>query len=338
MKIGLKLNTQFRPGQDPVEGTAELVEQVRLARDCGFDSVWVSQHYLTTPFQALQTWPMLGRIAAEAGEMQIGSAIYLLTLHNPVEAAELATTIDVLTGGRFIFGVGLGYREQEFEAFGLDIKQRVSRFTEALEVLLRLWTEESVTHQGKHFQLTDAHLTMRPVQQPHPPIWIAASSDVAVKRIAKHGFPWLINPHASLTTVEKQMGLFHESLDEHGKARPSTVPVFKEFSIAQRREDALATARPYLEKKYQSYADWGLDKPMPEGERLTVPLDELAKDRFIIGTPEECREELLRHEEAIGADHFLLRMQWPGMPQGDVLRQLELAGEELIPKTHGLRS
>jgi alkanesulfonate monooxygenase SsuD/methylene tetrahydromethanopterin reductase-like flavin-dependent oxidoreductase (luciferase family) len=332
MKFGLKLNTQFTARQDPVKGTQELLDQVRAARDNGFDSVWVSQHYLATPYLALQTWPMLGRVVAEAGDMVVGTSIFLFTLLNPVYAAEHAATMDILTGGRFVFGIGLGYRPEEFEAFGVSLERRGERFEECLDVMLRLWTEPEVDHHGTYFSLTNARLTLRPVQRPHPPVWMAASGDAAVRRAARYGFPWLVNPHASLTQVAKQRELYLRTLREHGHDVPEDVPVFKEMSIAKTRREAIDVARPFLENKYKAYATWGLDKPMPKGETLEAPFEELAKDRFILGTPQECSQDIARYRDVIGATHLLLRLQWPGMPQQEALRQIELIGSSLIPQ------
>ncbi len=105
---------------------------MRAARDNGLHSVWVSQHYLATPFQMLQQLPVLARIAAEAGSMHLGTNIFLLPIHNPVYVAEQVATLDVICGGRFIFGCGLGYRPEEFAAFDVEMKVRVSRFLEVL--------------------------------------------------------------------------------------------------------------------------------------------------------------------------------------------------------------
>jgi alkanesulfonate monooxygenase SsuD/methylene tetrahydromethanopterin reductase-like flavin-dependent oxidoreductase (luciferase family) len=169
------------------------------------------------------------------------------------------------------------------------------------------------------------------VQKPYPPIWIAASGDPAYERAARVGDACLINPHASLATVERQMGLYRKALAEAGKPFPAEAPIFKECSVARTREAALDEAKPYLLQKYKAYADWGLDKPMPKEESLHVPYEELVRDRFIIGTPEECRAEIERYHARIGVNHFLLRCQWPGMPQKLVLRQIELLGQHVFP-------
>lgn len=333
MRFGLLLNTQFPPGESAANRFEALLDQVRAARDNGFTSVWVSQHYLASPFQMLQPLPVLGRMAAEAGSMQIGTNIFLLPIHNPVYVAEQVATLDVLTGGRFVFGCGLGYRPEEFDAFAVEMKSRVSRFLEVLQVARRLWTEDEVTHEGRHFRLQRAVLTLKPVQRPHPPVWIAASGDPAVERAAQHGDAWLINPHASLPTLERQMALYRRALAGAGRPFPSDAPLLKEFRIADSRRAALDEARPYLEKKYRAYADWGLDKPMPKEESLSVPFDDLARDRFILGTPDECRADIERHARVLGVHHFIFRVQWPGMPQEDALAQIERLGREVISTT-----
>src|SRR5262245_10208119 len=126
------------------------------------------------------------------------------------------------------------------------MKSRVSRFLEALEVARRLWTEPEVTHEGRHFRLYKAVLTLKPVQRPHPPVWIAASGDPAVERAAKLGDAWLINPHASLSTLERQMELYRRALGVAGKAFPDDAPILKEFRIADSRRAALEESKPYL--------------------------------------------------------------------------------------------
>jgi alkanesulfonate monooxygenase SsuD/methylene tetrahydromethanopterin reductase-like flavin-dependent oxidoreductase (luciferase family) len=272
---------------------------------------------------------VLARIAGEAGTMQLGTNIFLLPIHNPVYVAEQVATLDVICDGRFIFGVGLGYRPEEFAAFDVEMKVRVSRFVEILEVVRRLWREPEVTHEGRHFRLDRAALTLKPVQQPHPPIWIAASGDPAVERAARHGDAWLINPHASLPTLERQMKLYRHALQAAGRAFPADAPLLKEMHIAGTRRAALDAARPFLEPKYRAYAEWGLDKPMPKDESLSVPFDDLARDRFIVGSAEECRADIERHTSALGVNHFIFRVQWPGMSQDDAMAQIAQLGREV---------
>jgi alkanesulfonate monooxygenase SsuD/methylene tetrahydromethanopterin reductase-like flavin-dependent oxidoreductase (luciferase family) len=181
MKFGLIVSKQHPPGVSMVERFREHIEQVRAARDAGFDLVVMGQHYLSTPFQELQTLPALARLAAEAGPMRVGATVLLLPLLNPVDVAEQVATLDMICEGRFIFGVGLGYRDEEYEAFGIRREERVARFVESLQVIRRLWTEDEVTHHGRFFHLTKARIVLKPVQQPQPPIWFAANNNCAVE-------------------------------------------------------------------------------------------------------------------------------------------------------------
>ena len=119
--------------------------------------------------------------------MMLGIGVLLINLHNPVYVAETVATMDVIAGGNMAFGVGLGYRDVEFDAFGVRRGERVKRFVDCLELVKRLWTEESVSFESEHCTLKDVRMNMRPVQKPHPPIWFAANSDPAVKRAAHMG-------------------------------------------------------------------------------------------------------------------------------------------------------
>jgi alkanesulfonate monooxygenase SsuD/methylene tetrahydromethanopterin reductase-like flavin-dependent oxidoreductase (luciferase family) len=168
------------------------------------------------------------------------------------------------------------------------------------------------------------------MQRPHPPFWIAASGDPAVERAARLGDAWLINPHASLPTLERQMALYRRTLESVGRTFPADAPILKEFRIASTRRAALDESRLYLERKYKAYADWGLDKPMPNEESLSVPFDDLARDRFIVGAPEECRADIERHAQALGVRHFIFRVQWPGVSQEDSLKQIGQLGRQIV--------
>ena len=228
MKFGLIISKQHPPGVSMVERFREHIEQVRAARDAGFDLIVMGQHYLSAPFQEIQTLPSLARLAAEAGTMRVGATVLLLPLLNPVDVAEQVATLDVICEGRFIFGAGLGYREEEYEAFGVQGKERVARFLESLEVIKRLWTEDEVTHHGRFFHLTRARMALRPVQKPHPPIWFAANNDGAVERSARMANAWVINPHAKLPVLQQQMALYRKALREAGKPFPAELPMIKE--------------------------------------------------------------------------------------------------------------
>jgi len=240
-------------------------------------------------------------------------------------------TLDVISEGRVVFGVGLGYRDIEYQAFSTHRRERTSRFLEALEVIRRLWTEEEVTFTGKHFHLTSATCTIRPIQKPYPPIWIAANDDAAIARAGRLGCTWLLNPHVTLTTLERQMPLYTDAIAKAGKSIPPAVPIIKEMHVAKTREEAIKVAQPYLEGKYQAYADWGQDKALPGQESFRVPFEDLARDRFILGSVEDVIQQLEEHYRRLGINHFIFRIWWPGMEAYHAYRVIELMGTHVIP-------
>ncbi len=326
MRLGLFLSAQHPDGDDLVRRVDEHLEQVRFARDHGFATVVCGQHFLPEPFAMLQTVPLLGRIAAEAGEMTVASGILLITLLNPVEVAENAATLDVITGGRFTLGVGLGYRHEENEAFGLPA-ERVSVFREKLDVIRRLLEGETVTASGHGYRLDGQRLTLRPVQRPRPPIWMAANNDGAVRRAARLADTWLVNPHTTIDQLERQLALFRA---ERG-SEPGELPAIRECLIAPTDEEALELARPHLDRKYRAYVDWGQSDVMPAGDTLRQEWETLRRGRFIVGSPATALADALEHRDRLGLTQLIVRVQWPGLPPEHALRTLDLLAREVAP-------
>src|ERR1700730_11878512 len=231
---------------------------VRLARDRGWDSLFSGQHYLNEGNnKQLQTVPFLARLAAEAGEMTIGLGILLLNLHNPVYTAETVATLDIIARGNFIFGVGLGYRDIEFDAFCVPKGERVKRLEEYLTLVQRLWTEDRVSYDGPGCRLDNVHMNIRPEQKPRPPIWLADDNHAAVTSTTPMAHTWMINPHATSDAIRRQMAIYRAELKSVGKSAPRELPVAKEVFCAKDRATALEMAGPYLLAKYRDYAKWG---------------------------------------------------------------------------------
>ena len=332
MQFGLILTNQHPPGAPNGERFKDTIEQVRLARDLGFDLITFGQHFLLNEFQAIQPAIAAARLAAEAGTMRIGITIYLLPLLNPVAVAEEVASLDVVTGGRFIFGIGLGYREEEDNAFGLNPGERVPKLRSHLAAIEKLWAGEPVDFESPYCRLRGATMALRPLQQPRPPIWVAANNDRAVERAAEIGDTWVINPHATLATIGRQMGLYRAALDRLGKPFPAELPMMREICVAESREAAMRLARPSLEQKYKAYVAWGQQRALPSDDDMTQAFDELLRDRFIMGSPEECADEVQRCVSETGSNTMIFRVTWPGMPQEGILNSLRLLAEQVRPR------
>ncbi|MEK9828234.1 MAG: LLM class flavin-dependent oxidoreductase [Rhodospirillales bacterium] len=328
----------FNRGQNPLGDDMharfqEACEQARLADKLGFDTLMKGSHYSAYPLLDFQQVPFLSRIMAEAPNLRLCAGIVLLPLHKPLDVAETFANIDVMSGGKLIFGVGVGYREVEFQAFGTTMKGAGQRLEENLEAVKRLWTEEKVTMQGSHFNLIDASCPVKPLQKPMPPIWVGANADKAIIRAARVADAWFVNPHNRIDTIARQMDVYKKALEDAGKSDlPEDFPMMREVVVARSREEAMRMAEPFLKAKYDAYHEWGQDKVMPKGDdNLGLIFDELVKDRFLFGSPEEVSNQIIDIVRNFGVNHFVFGVQFPGMPQSMVLDQMQLLAEEVFP-------
>lgn len=331
MEFGISLLglAQQPEGEDLTTRADELVTFVHAVRDLGFDHVTTGQHYLASPLQVLQPVPLLARLLPETGDLRLVTTL-IAPLHDPVDLAETWATMDVLSGGRITLCFALGYRDVEYAAFGVDPTTRVRTFRDVVTTLRRLWTEETVTAEGERFRLEDAVCSVRPLQAPHPPIWIAANADAAVERAARWGLPWNINAHARYATIADQVARYRDVAAEAGHPEP-TFPMARELYCGPTREAAYATAGPYLAGKYRAYGTWGQDKALPGEERFDVAFEELAEDRFILGDPDDCAAEIARYRD-LGVDRLHLRCNWPGMPLDVAVDGLERLATDVLPR------
>lgn len=198
MKVGVPL-FMLRPEQ--------LVPVARRAEELGFESVWVAEH-LVFPARIESQYPyaaappinpatplldpliVLAQVAAVTSRIRIGTNIYLLPLRHPLATARMGVTLDVLSGGRFSFGVGAGWLAEEFAAAGVDFARRGALTRECVRALRALWTEDEVEFRGRTYAFGPVRFEPKPVQKPHPPILIGGESDAALKRAAELGDGW----------------------------------------------------------------------------------------------------------------------------------------------------
>ena len=334
MKFSLMVRGQHPPG-DTAGHLRDDLDLVRTADRLGFDGVVKGSHFSAHPFESVQQIPFLAHCAAIAPGLRIVCGLVLLPLHKPLDLAEQLATLDVLSGGKLVFGAGIGYRDVEFKAFGVPRGGLGARFEEILTAIRRLWTEDFVDMKGAGFELDRATCAVKPLQKPTPPIWIGANADVAIRRAARLGDCWYINPHNTLATIARQMELYRRALDDCGRPFPAEVPMRREVFIATTRAEAIRLAQPYLEEKYKAYRAWGQDKVMPEGDDFDHAFDELLEDRFLMGSPADVAEQLDRLNRRLGVNHIVASIHWPGMPNGLALEQLQRLAEEVRPLLPG---
>jgi alkanesulfonate monooxygenase SsuD/methylene tetrahydromethanopterin reductase-like flavin-dependent oxidoreductase (luciferase family) len=331
MQLSLMIRGQHRAGDDIADRLADDLALARRAEALGFNAVVKGSHYSAHPLQSVQQIPFLAQVAAVGARLRLVAGLVLLPLHKPLDLAEQLATLDIMSGGKLVFGAGLGYRDVEFKAFGVPRRAAAARFEECLLAIKRLWSEDFVDMQGSHFTLDHANATVKPLQKPMPPIWIGANADAAVRRAARLGDCWYINPHNTLATLARQMEVYKRALEACQKPFPAELPMRREVFVAPTREEAIRLARPYLEVKYRTYREWGQDKVMPAGDDFDHGFEELLADRFLFGAPAEVAAQLIALRRRLGVTHLVASLHWPGMPLSLALDQMQILAEEVMP-------
>jgi alkanesulfonate monooxygenase SsuD/methylene tetrahydromethanopterin reductase-like flavin-dependent oxidoreductase (luciferase family) len=334
VKFGLKpaMGLTLGDSQGPLDQLHAIIDFAKAARDVGFHSIWVGQHYFGGDRIRWEAVPTLARLIPEVEGSIVGTCILLLPLHHPVLVAEQVAILDILSGGRFIFGVGLGYRQREFDGFGVPKRGRASRFEEALSIIRDLWTTDNVRFTGKHFKIDNMMTGTRPLQKPAPPIWIAAHGDNAVKRAARLGDSLMMNPHASLDTLERQLAVYRDALEKESKPFPKELSIRKDIYIARNRRAAWDEAEEEVPRLVRGLTAEGQDRELPEsdGFGLREELKDFIRSRYIVGDPDDCIEQIQTHRDRLRLNHFIFRLGCPGGNRKAIMEKIELIGRDVI--------
>lgn len=323
MNFGIILGQTFTDtGQASFD---QLRERVQVAEELGFDLVCLGDRHLwPSGFHEMLT--TLAALAPVTSRIQLCSSGFILPIYNPILLAEQAAHVDVISGGRLIFGLVLGYREEELAISNVLLRQRRVRFLENLEVISRLWTGESVTFQGKFFRCRDVRIGPLPVRKPRPPIWIGGTADVVVRRAARLADGWLPSASLGRRELREKIRVYRNALDEFGKQ--GSLVVARLGFVAKSRARARALVEKPLLAQYRRYSGWMKDTP--EGARYRYGSLDDFRDRLILGTPEECIEQVGAYRD-MGADTLVYHCQHQGIPQREMLESMELFATRVMP-------
>lgn len=336
MKLTLFIGAEHGPSEPMAQRLLEHAEQVRLARELGFDGVSIGNHLsygATAWFPPIET---LMRLAADADGMALGTCMLILPLYDPLHVAQQVALLDAACGGRAILGVAPGWQKDEFELMSLDHGHRIGRFIEGVELIRRLFAERDVTFEGKHFRTSKLTLALRPIRKPRPPMWLGGSVENAIRRAARIAEPelgdtWVASSHLKTTVIVEQAKVFKAALADLGKPAPTDFPVLRNIVVAQDRRTAIREVGPAIADSYKIFGDWGLFTDVVGDAKSHPEFEDLIKDRFIIGSPEECADEIAELLSATGCNRLVTRIQWIGMEHRHVMRTIEMLGGKVAP-------
>jgi alkanesulfonate monooxygenase SsuD/methylene tetrahydromethanopterin reductase-like flavin-dependent oxidoreductase (luciferase family) len=287
---------------------ARALERIEIMDRTGYDAVWLAEHHFSS-FSVCPSVHMVGVLAAaRTRRLRIGTAVSLAPFYHPLRLAEEVALLDVVSGGRVNWGAGRGFARVEFTAFGVPPEESASRFRETVEIVLRAWKDERLDFTGRHFRFEDVEVLPKPAQLPHPPVWMAASSEGAIDWAAGRGFSILMDPHSSALEIGAKRRHYAEKLAAGGFSEDGRdIPIARLVAIAGSDGAAAAVARSGAEWILNSYLG-APHRPVMEHSFTPAGVDPAQRylDEVILhGTPEKVRDEILRLRDQIGLDYLL---------------------------------
>jgi alkanesulfonate monooxygenase SsuD/methylene tetrahydromethanopterin reductase-like flavin-dependent oxidoreductase (luciferase family) len=289
---------------------ARALERIEMMDKTGYDAVWLAEHHFTT-FSVCPSVHMMGMLAAaRTRRLRIGTAVSLAAFYHPLRLAEEVALLDVLSGGRVNWGAGRGFDRTEFENFGVAPEESVARFRETVEIVLRAWTEDRLEFSGQHFRYADVEVLPKPLQKPHPPTWLATTSDPSVEWAAEQGFSILMDPHSSHAEIARKQRLYAERLAAAGhRMEGRDIPVARLLAVARTRAEAEAVAERGVRWIIDSYADVRHRPVLPFGNLgLDTGGDRVARylsDIAIHGTPDSVVDQIERLRGEMNFEYLL---------------------------------
>ena len=326
MKFGILASHQYPRHEDLTQRLGELFDLVSFAAESGYDSVFTINHFLAN-LQTPQALSMTARLIECSGDMRLGTGILLLPFYHPVHIAEEVATLDQLSGGRIVLGVGAGYRDNEFRAMGVDKRERIARMREGIDLLRALWTGEEVEHHGRFFEVVGERIGIDPVQEGGPPIWIGGGVERAVQRAARIGDAWFAPGNSPDPRWLDKATVWHDrALEEAGRAdEPRERPIIVELFCGATTEQAREACRPYIRDEYFAYSDYG------QLSWQQSMFETLWEKVFIIGSPDDVTAGVQRLAD-LGFDHVIFRPFWTGMPAEVSRESVRLVATEVMPR------
>jgi alkanesulfonate monooxygenase SsuD/methylene tetrahydromethanopterin reductase-like flavin-dependent oxidoreductase (luciferase family) len=345
MKFGILFTSHPNTDREPYphrDVHERVTREIVRADALGFDTAWIAEHHFSNQYGIMpDVFVYAAYLAAVTNRIRLGSAVVTLPLANPLRVAENASFVDILSGGRFVLGLGSGYRAYEFDGFGVDFEARRELQEESLPLLLDLFRTKRADHKGAHFSFkVDGEYELFPhaVQQPHPPIFLAGATDRSLREAGRKGLGLMLSTWTPFPLLAKQTATYREALDET-PAELRDNPARGEIDVARWVYVAETDAKARADSeagilRHQAHFASGLTS----GYLGTVAsagrdrgYDELSQDIILHGSPATVAAKIERLKAMTGATSLMLHYPpWYGIDKA--LASLELFAAEVIPK------
>jgi alkanesulfonate monooxygenase SsuD/methylene tetrahydromethanopterin reductase-like flavin-dependent oxidoreductase (luciferase family) len=346
MEFGMFHEFPSLPGRSETEAFDEAMEQVDAAERYGLDAMWLAEiHFAPERTYLSAPLPIAAAIAARTRRMKIGIAVQVLPLCHPLRVAEEAATVDQISNGRLIFGVGRSGFPRTYQAYGVPYAESQERFAETLDIILRAWTQPKFSYDGKYHSFTDVHLVPKPYQKPHPEVRVAATSPDTFAKIGALGFPIFVAVRLGvLSELAPLIAEYHEAWRKAGHPGKGGVYLRVPVYVAETEAGAYEEPRASIMQFYQEMAAIMAASANAAGTRAienragraahlgNVSYEEALREKLIVGTPAQVVARLKALQAELGLDGILAEMNCGAqIPHQRVLRSLELLCKEVIP-------
>lgn len=315
MKVGVLQFFSWPERRIPLDEVyRRALDRIDVMERTGYDAVWLAEHHFNT-FSVCPSVHLMGmHVADRTTRLRIGMAVTLAAFYHPLRIAEEIALLDVLSGGRVLWGAGRGFDRTEHTAFGVDEQDSYPRFREHVEIVRAAWTNQRLTWHGEHWHFDDVEVLPKPMQKPHPPMWVASSSPDAIAWSAERGFPILMDPHSSNAEIGRKHRLYREQLRAagHDPDDGRETPMARLLAVAPTRAEAEAIARQGAMWTVGSYAGKGRGNIGGKGAQEAAasdgsmdPVQRYVDDVVLWGTPAEVIDRIAELRETIGL-HYLM--------------------------------
>jgi len=330
VRFGYQLDFRNPPGSERRFATLyrDSLEQVEVAEALGFDSIWLTEHHFTDDGYLPAMLPAAAAIAARTERVSIGTFVLLAPFQHPLKLAEDAAVVDVISGGRLRLGLGQGYRQEEFDGFGVPRAQRLGRTLETIEILKLAWTGKRFSFDGKYFHFKDVRVLPTPTSRPYPELLWGAGAPKAIRRAAQMGLSF------ACVGGRKEMGIYAEALKQAGR-NPADFSLVNSrvVYIAATAQEAWHEVGAALMYQAEHYGKWlsAAAGTTDVSKVLIRPDPERLKRTSILGPPQEVRARIAEVIEAGPMTDLITVAQLPGLDPVKARRSLERFGREVLP-------
>jgi alkanesulfonate monooxygenase SsuD/methylene tetrahydromethanopterin reductase-like flavin-dependent oxidoreductase (luciferase family) len=343
LKFALFTHVPWPEGADPAQIFAETIELAQYGEELGFHSVWLAEHHFSRYSLGSSSLVLASSIAARTERIRVGTAVLVPSLHNPIKLAEDTATVDAVSGGRLDVGFGRGTFGYEYGGFNIDEAESQQRFQESVNIIKGLWTTPEFSYDGKFWQVDKLNLTPPPTQEPHPPVYIAATRTLETLEFlvdSGHGLCIAVvqDTAPALELCQRYLALS----EERGRqATLSDVPFFRYFYVAETEELARKDAEPHLKWvldimqwrqifKQSSVVPYSIDDWRRSRTQLPMSYDTMLQNRAFVGDPQQCVEKI-RELQAQGVEYFGCNFDFGGIDHAKVMKSMELFSNEVMP-------